>query len=77
MKTRICMVYKDVVTKRLARKREQLKGFEQIIAGGGEITSTERRKYIECKAAILELENIIDLAESLFESGVCDQAETK
>lgn len=32
---------------------------------------------IECKAAILELENVIDIAESMFTAETCDQNEKK
>ena len=52
MKTKQCMIYKDVVNKRLARKREQV-------------------------SAILELENVIDIAESMFTAETCDQNEKK
>lgn len=75
MKIKQCMIYKEVITKRLSRKREQIKEYEQIMSGGGEITPTERRKYIECKAAILELENVIDIAESMFTTETCNPYE--
>lgn len=77
MKTKICMVYKDVVNKRLARKREQLSALEAKMLSEGELSPIDKRKLIECKAAILELENVIDIAESMFADGICDQDETK
>lgn len=58
-------MYKEIIEKRLSRKREQLKEIEQIMQQG-EVTSTEKRNYLEVKAVILELENVLDLAETMF-----------
>lgn len=65
MKIKQCMIYKDVVNKRLIRKREQLSGLEAKMLSEGELSPIDKRKLIECKAAILELENVIDIAEAI------------
>lgn len=57
-------MYKEIIEKRLNRKREQLKEIEQVMQQG-EVTSTEKRNYLEVKAVILELENVLDLAETM------------
>lgn len=77
MKMKQCMIYKDVVNKRLARKREQLTAIEQKMISEGELSPIDKRKLIECKAAILELENVIDIAESMFTTETCNQDEIK
>jgi len=61
------MIYQEVLKKRLERKKVQLADLERIIKGEGEPTPIEKRKFIELKAVILELENVIDIAESMFE----------
>lgn len=68
MKRKICMIYKEVIEKRLARKQEQLNDLERIINGDGMPTSVEKRKYIELKAVIQELENVLDIADSMFKN---------
>ena len=70
-----CMIYKEVVGKRLDRKNEQLKGLETKLMSEGELSPIDKRKMIECKAAIIELENVIDIAESMFTTETCDQGE--
>lgn len=77
MKTKQCMIYKDVVNKRPARKREQVSELETKMISEGELSAIDKRKMIECKAAILELENVIDIAESMFTAETCDQNEKK
>lgn len=77
MKIKQCMIYKDVVNKRLARKLEQSSRLEAKMLSEGELSPIDKRKLIECKAAILELENVIDIAESMFTAETCDQDETK
>jgi hypothetical protein len=62
------MIYKEVIEKRLARKQEQLNDLERIINGDGMPTSVEKRKYIELKAVIQELENVLDIADSMFKN---------
>ena len=65
MKTTIFMTYKEVIEKRLSRKREQLAELEKQINSEGVSGSVDKRKYIELKAVVTELENCIDLADSL------------
>lgn len=63
MQTTAFMIYKEVLEKRLARKREQLSEIERQPEGLA--TSVDKRKYIELKAVVNELENCIDIAESM------------
>ena len=63
MKTTLCMIYKEVIEKRLARKREQLVTLERI----GVVTPEDKRKYVELKAVVTELENVLDIADTMFE----------
>lgn len=65
MKTSAFMVYKEVLEKRLARKKEQLTEIEKYINSEGVAGSVDKRKYIELKAVVNELENCIDMAESM------------
>lgn len=57
-------MYKEIIEKRLQRKREQLKEIEAIMQHG-EVTAVEKRNYVEHKAVVLELENVLDLAETM------------
>jgi len=61
------MTFIEIIKKRLERKNEQLKEVEAIMELGGQSTATDKRKYIELKSVIQELENVIDLAESMLE----------
>lgn len=63
MKTTPFMIYKEVLEKRLARKKEQLTEIEKQPEGLA--TPVDKRKYIELKAVVNELENCIDMAESM------------
>ena len=63
MKTTPFMIYKEVLEKRLARKKEQLAEIERQPEGLA--TLVDKRKYIELKAVVNELENCIDMAESM------------
>lgn len=66
MKETSLMVYKKVLENRLARKKEELAEIERTINGGNEVaTALEKRKYIELKAIVNELENCIDIADSM------------
>jgi hypothetical protein len=65
MKTKPFMIYKEVLEKRLARKKNELERIESIIDGGGLATAVEKRKFVELKAIVNELENCIDIAESM------------
>ena len=57
-------MYKKIIEKRLQRKRDQLKEIEAIMQQG-EVAQAEKKSYMEVKAVILELENVLDLAETL------------
>lgn len=57
-------MYKEIIEKRLQRKREQLKEIQDIMQHG-EVTAVEKRNYVEHKAVVLELENVLDLAETM------------
>ena len=63
MQTTAFMIYKEVLEKRLARKKEQLAEIEKQTEGLA--TPVDKRKYIELKAVVNELENCIDIAESM------------
>lgn len=57
-------MYKEIIEKRLQRKRAQLKEIEEIMQQG-DVTQVEKKNYMETKAVILELENVLDLAETM------------
>ena len=60
------MIYKEVLEKRLARKKEQLAEIEMAMNSANDIiTAQDKRKYIELKAVVNELENCLDIAESM------------
>ena len=63
MQTTVFMIYKEVLEKRLARKKEQLAEIERQTEGLA--TPVDKRKYIELKAVVNELENCLDIAESM------------
>ena len=66
MKTRLCMIYREVLSKRLERKRSQLIELEKLVNSEGVASSIEKRKFIELKAIVNELENCLDMADSMF-----------
>lgn len=57
-------MYKELIEKRLQRKREQLQEIE-VIMQQGEVTAIEKKNYVETKAVIRELENVLDMAETM------------
>ncbi|MDR2139825.1 MAG: hypothetical protein LBP50_09795 [Tannerella sp.] len=59
------MIYREVLEKRLSRKKTELAEIEGIMDSGGLATAIDRRKFIELKAIVNELENCIDIAESM------------
>lgn len=67
MKKSANMSFIEILKKRLERKNEQLKEVETIMQIGDQSTANEKRKFIELKSVILELENIIDIAETMLE----------
>ena len=66
MKKRLCMIYREVLSKRLDRKRSQLTELERLVNSEGVASSVEKRKNIELKAVVNELENCLDIADSMF-----------
>ncbi len=58
-------MYKEIIRKRLERKKEQLNEVEKVMTQG-DVTSNEKRKFMELKAVVQELENILDIAETMF-----------
>ena len=62
------MTFIEILKKRLERKNQQLKEVESTMEIGNQATPLEKRKYIELKSVIQELENMIDLAESMLEN---------
>lgn len=60
-------MYKEIIRKRLERKQEQLKEVEDVMTQGV-VTSGEKRKFMELKAVVQELENILDIAETMFQN---------
>jgi hypothetical protein len=67
MKKNMGMTYIEILKKRLDRKVQQLKEVESTMQIGDQATAIEKRKFIELKAVIQELENVIDLAESMLD----------
>lgn len=57
------MTFIEILQKKLSRKYAQIKEIESI--GENMLSAVDKRKYIELKATIQELENVIDLAESM------------
>ena len=58
-------IYRVVMQKRLKRKKEQLKDVEKELEGVS--TGADKRKFIELKAKVEELETVLDIADSLSE----------
>lgn len=58
-------MYRELIQKRLYRKKTQLQQLEATIQGAGVVTSVEKIQYTELKAVVLELENILDMAETV------------
>nr|DAN48676.1 MAG TPA: hypothetical protein [Caudoviricetes sp.] len=76
MKTKLCMIYRDVLSKRLERKRQQLAELEIKMNGVESLSTTvDKRKYIELKAIVNELENCLDMADSMFKFNKEDKEE--
>ena len=76
MKTKLCMIYRDVLSKRLERKRQQLAELEIKMNGVESLSTTvDKRKDIELKAIVNELENCLDMADSMFKFNKEDKEE--
>lgn len=65
MKETPLMIYKKVLENRLTRKKQELAEIEGMIEGGGLVTAVDKRKFIELKAVVNELENCIDMADAM------------
>lgn len=63
MKETPLMIYKKVLESRLTRKKEELNEIEKQLEGMS--TPADKRKFIELKAIVNELENCIDIADSM------------
>ncbi|WP_062179266.1 hypothetical protein [Dysgonomonas macrotermitis] len=63
MKETPLMIYKKVLENRLARKKEELAEIEKQPEGLA--TPVDKRKYIELKAVVNELENCINMADAM------------
>ncbi|QIK58826.1 hypothetical protein G7050_02795 [Dysgonomonas sp. HDW5A] len=63
MKETPLMIYKKVLENRLARKKEELTEIESQAEGLA--TAVDKRKFIELKAAVNELEICIDMADAM------------
>lgn len=60
------MIYKKVLESRLQRKQSELQELTISMNDAINVTSsTDKRRYIELKAIINELENCIDIADSM------------
>jgi hypothetical protein len=64
MKKNAAMTFIEILKKRLVRKNQQLKDLETI---GDLLSTVDKRKFVELKAVIQELETVIDLAESMLD----------
>lgn len=66
MKNSAIMIYKKVLESRLQRKQSELQELTISMNDAINVTSsTDKRRYIELKAIINELENCIDIADSM------------
>lgn len=67
MLAKMCMTFREILKKRLARKYDQLKEIENTINSADDLVNTAavKRKFVEIKSSIAELENCIDLADTM------------
>lgn len=78
MNIKVCMIYKAVLEKRLARKRKQLDEIEALMKDAEAVqTGQDKRKYVELKAVVTELENCLDMAETMFNFQQTEEPEEK
>ena len=68
MKKSMLMTFQKVIKKRLERKKTQLQEIELVIEKEMPATAVDKRKFIELKAVVNELENCIDIADSLIDA---------
>ena len=67
MLAKMCMTFREILKKRLARKYDQLREIENTINSADDLVNTAavKRKFVELKSSIAELENCIDLADTI------------
>ena len=67
MLAKMCMTFREILKKRLARKYDQLREIENTINSADDLVNTAavKRKFVEIKSSIAELENCIDLADTM------------
>lgn len=67
MLAKMCMTFREILRKRLARKYDQLREIENTINSADDLVNTAavKRKFVELKSSIAELENCIDLADTM------------
>lgn len=76
MLAKMCMTFREILKKRLARKYDQLREIENTINSADDLVNTAavKRKFVELKSSIAELENCIDLADTMLSN---DDSEKK
>ena len=76
MLAKMCMTFREILKKRLARKYDQLREIENTINSADDLVNTAavKRKFVELKSSIAELENCIDLADTILSN---DDSEKK
>lgn len=67
MLAKMCMTFREILKKRLDRKYDQLREIENTINSADDLVNTAavKRKFVELKSSIAELENCIDLADTM------------
>ena len=67
MLAKMCMTFREILRKRLARKYDQLREIENTINSADDLVNTAavKRKFVELKSSIAELENCIDLEDTM------------
>ena len=76
MLAKMCMTFREILKKRLARKYDQLREIDNTINSADDLVNTAavKRKFVELKSSIAELENCIDLADTMLSN---DDSEKK
>lgn len=61
MLAKMCMTFREILRKRLARKYDQLREIENTINSADDLVNTAavKRKFVELKSSIAELENVL------------------
>ena len=72
----MCMTFREILKKRLTRKYDQLREIENTINSADDLVNMAavKRKFVELKSSIAELENCIDLADTMLSN---DDSEKK